>query len=57
MHRHLNEELSTISREEEIAGKVVGFIFDGFFCSGVLSTIGRSSAHSPCLLGVIPRSS
>jgi len=56
MHRHLNEELRTVSREEEIWGKVVGFTVDGFFCSGVLSTIGRSSARSPSLRAVTPRS-
>lgn len=40
MHRrHLTEELRTVSREEEILGKVVGCVSDGFLL-GVLSTVG-----------------
>lgn len=57
MHRHLNEELRTVSREEELLGKALACCFRGFpFPSGVLSTGGRSSARSLALLRVTARS-
>lgn len=55
MHRHLNEELSPVSREEEPAGKVGAFSSgDGVFCSGMLSTIGSSGRLFPSLFGATP---